>query len=77
MVTRLVAIGATVVAVVAGVAFAQQSASTGSDDSVTTNDGTDTGTDTGTGSSDGGSGWSGPSVTSPDDGSSHGSTGGS
>jgi hypothetical protein len=70
--TRVVAVGAAVVAVVAGVAFAQQPASTtsGSDTSATNNDdGTsDRGTDD----------WGGSTVTQPDGGSSsHGSTGGS
>lgn len=82
MVTRLVAVGATAVAVAAGVVFAQQPTSTASDSdsgSGTGSDGSATSNDDGTGTgTDDGSQWGGPAVTQPGDGSSsHGSTGGS
>jgi hypothetical protein len=79
VVTRLVAIGATVLATVAGVAFAQQSASggTGGGSAPVGGAATHDGSNPRTGSPNDRSGWDSPSITLPGHGQAHGSSGGS
>src|SRR5699024_2596374 len=79
VVTRLVAIGATAAAVVAGVAFAQQPVSSGTGTGAASDGGVDTddGSNPEIGTPYDGSGSGSPSITLPGSGSAHGSSGGS
>lgn len=69
-VTSAVAVAATGLAVVLGVVFAKETASTSSDSGATTSD-------SGSTSDSGGSGWTAPDDASGSGGSAHGSSGGS